>query len=84
MAQNQPSSLLFECARASDGAADAEAVLHCFANRLEALEIASSKYSDNTNQWLLIFAGALVFIMQPGFAVSEGGCGPMKIDGVRC
>ena len=83
MAQNQPSSLLFECARASDGAVDAEALLHCFANRLEALEVASSKYTADTSQWLLIFAGALVFIMQAGFAVSESGvgqCRSMKYD----
>ena len=80
MAQNQPSSLLYECVRESDGVTDAEVLLHCFANRLEALEVASSKYSANTNQWLLIFAGALVFIMQAGFAVSVGDCGPTKIE----
>jgi hypothetical protein len=73
MTQLQPSSLLLECAQTPDAAPDVETLLLCMAHRLEALEIASSKHVAGTTQWLLIFAGALVFMMQTGFAVSTGG-----------
>ena len=72
MSQLQPSSLLMECSTTPDVAPDVETLLLCMAHRLETLEIASTKHAAGTTQWLLIFAGALVFMMQTGFAVSTG------------
>jgi len=64
------STVLLECAKASDGATmEAEALLLCLASRMQALEDVSNQQSADTAQWLLIFAGALVFMMQTGFAV---------------
>lgn len=64
--------ILIDCAKASDGATmDSEALLLCLANRMQTLEDHSNKQTADTEQWLLIFAGALIFMMQTGFAVSS-------------
>jgi len=68
------SSLFEDCVAASvqsDGAEDTQAFLLCLSNRVEALEGSiTQRMSPETTHWLMLFAGALVFMMQTGFAVS--------------
>jgi len=52
-----------------EGTYETQELLLCMAKRLGELEEKSSKESSNTAQWLLLFAGALVFMMQTGFAM---------------
>jgi len=69
MAAQQQLSLLEECALATDGTEDSSALLLCLSARIQALEVHSKATESDTAQWLLIFAGALVFMMQTGFAM---------------
>jgi len=50
----------------------ARTFLECLSDRVQALEAISAQtsMSPETTQWFVLFAGALVFMMQTGFAVS--------------
>jgi len=54
----------------TSGISDAR-VMECVSNRIQAT--LAERTADNTN-WLLVFAGALVFFMQAGFAMLCAGC----------
>lgn len=69
-------SVYDSCLDATKEEEDANAALvQCIANSLQASQSASS---ENNNAWFLIFAAALVFFMQAGFAMLCAGSVRMK------
>jgi ammonium transporter, Amt family len=65
------SDVLFdECAFATD---DNSALLHCISKQFSVLEMNRQQDTANTAEWLLIFCGALVLMMQTGFAMVCAG-----------
>lgn len=62
-------SLYQSCAIQFDGETDA--VLQCVTDQLQ---VEAKAAAANTNTWLLVMAGALVFFMQAGFAMLCAGC----------
>lgn len=62
-------TLYQSCAIQFDGETDA--VLQCVTDQLQ---VDAHARTANTNSWLLVLAGSLVFFMQAGFAMLCAGC----------
>lgn len=65
---------------------DQQRILQCVSDLLESAtsETANdSAFSDTLIKWMLLFAGALVFFMQAGFAMLCAGSGKNKAKNIR-